>query len=263
MERIEANGVALAYELSGSDAAPTVVLSHSLAAASGMWEPQVTALSGPYRILSYDMRGHGESDAPEGPYSFEMLADDVAGLMDALGIERAHFVGLSIGGMIGQHFALRHPDKVDRLALCSTTSRVPAEGRPMWDQRIKDVVEQGMESQVAPTIDRWFTPDFLNGDPDAVAGIEAMIRSTPTQGLIGCAHAIRELDVTGRLGEIEHRTLVMPGELDEGAPVAASEVIANAIPNARLRVIPGVRHLSNVERPDLFNEALSDFLDER
>ncbi len=261
MKKADVNGTTLAYEITGKAGAPVVILGHSLAATMGMWDPQVVRFGDHYRLLRYDMRGHGASGAPKGPYTFEMLAGDVVGLMDAEGIDKAHYVGLSIGGMIGQYLGLLHGDRFDKLALCSTTSRVPAEGRPMWDQRIADVEKGGMKTQVEPTLDRWFTPGFRERAPETVGRIGAMIEKTPPAGLIGCAHAIRELDVTDKLSGIANQTLVVPGELDEGAPVAASEVIAGHIPGAGMYIVPGVRHLTNVEAPEAFNESVMAFLD--
>lgn len=260
MERLDVNGTTLACEMAGRNDAPAVILCHSLAATMGIWDAQVVTLSSRFRLVRYDLRGHGASAAPEGPYTFEMLAGDVIALMDGLGIERAHFVGISIGGMIGQYLGLLHGGRIGKLALCSTTSRTPPEGRGLWDQRVADVEKGGMATQVEATLDRWFTPAFRARAPETIGRIEAMIRATPVQGLLGCAHAIRALDVTDRLPCIGNPTLVMPGELDQGAPVAASLAIAEKIPEAGMYVIPGARHLTNVENPEAFNEALMAFL---
>jgi 3-oxoadipate enol-lactonase len=226
----------------------------------GMWDPQVVRLAARFRVVRYDMRGHGASDTAEGPYSFEMLAADVVALMDALHIAKAHFVGLSIGGMIGQYLGLLHGDRLNKLVLCSTTSRVPPEARPMWDERITQIRMGGMTTQVEATLERWFTPGFRTRAPETVGRIAATIQGTPASGVLGCAHAIRKLDVTGRLPQIKTPTLVMPGELDPGAPVAASQAIVERIPGASMYIVPGVRHLSNVEAPEAFNETLLAFL---
>ncbi len=255
-----AGGVDIACDVQGPRDAPVVTLSHSLAAARGMWDEQVRALGHDYRVVRYDLRGHGESGVSAPPYDFAMLADDVVAVLDHLGIEQTHFVGLSIGGMIGQHLALRHPDRVARLALCSTTSRIPEEMRPNWDERVAAVQEQGMEGQVDGTIERWFNDTFVQQAPDTVERIRDMIRNTPVNGFIGCARAVQHLDVTDQLHRIPHQTLCMQGERDPGTTVEAAQTIAERIPNAHLRILPGVKHLGNVETPEAFNTALSGFL---
>ena len=259
--KVTANGIEIHYRLDGPAGAPVVVMSHSLAAHVGMWEDQLPILSD-YRVLRYDTRGHGGTDAPEGEYTLGQLAGDLLGLLDALRVEKAHFVGLSMGGMVGQTAALRDPGRFLTLSLCDTSSRVPPEGRALWSERIAAARSGGMESLVASTIDRWFSAGFQAAAPERVERVREMIRATPVAGYCGCCAAIRDLDVTGRLAEIRVPTLLVVGEHDPGTPVAAHEVIRDRIEGARLVVIDDALHFTNVERTDAFNAALGGFLAE-
>jgi 3-oxoadipate enol-lactonase len=258
--QINANGIDTHYTLTGPDSGPVLMFSHSLATHLGMWEPQLDALSDRYRLLRYDTRGHGGTAAPEGPYTLEQLADDAVGLIDAIGIDEIHWVGISMGGMIGQALALNHPDRLTSLTLCDTTSQIPAEASPVWIERIETARAQGMEPLVGPTIERWFSPGYIDRRPDVVDGIRAMIRATPAAGFIGCAQAIMQLDYTRRLAEITLPTLIIVGEEDPGTPVADSELIHGEIGGSELIILPEARHLTSIERADDFNRALSAFL---
>lgn len=259
--KITANGIGIRYELEGPATAPVVVMSHSLAANVGMWEDQMPALSG-FRVLRYDTRGHGGTDAPEGDYTLDQLAGDLFALLDVLEIDRAHFVGLSMGGMVGQTAALRDPGRFLSLSLCDTSSRVPGEGRALWSERMEAARAHGMESLVESTIDRWFSRAFQAAAPARVERVREMIRTTPAAGYRGCCAAIRGLDLTDRLGGIRLPTLLLVGEDDPGTPVAAHEVIRDRIEGSRLVVIRDALHFSNVEQAEVFNEALGAFLAE-
>ena len=259
--KITANGIGIRYELEGPETGPVVVMSHSLAATHRMWDDQMKTLAG-YRVLRYDTRGHGGTDVPAGDYTLEELAGDVLGLLDALTIEKAHFVGLSMGGMIGQTAALAAPDRFLSLALCDTSSRIPPEGRAVWSERMATARAEGMESLVESTIDRWFSPGFRAAEPERVDRVRAMIRATPVAGFSGCCAAIRNLDLTDRIAAIEIPTLLIVGEHDPGTPVAAHEVIRDRIEGARMVVIEEARHFTNVEAAEIFNETLAAFLRE-
>jgi len=260
MLKIHVNGVELAYRIDGAPrAAPWVVLSHSLACDHTMWDPQMEALRG-FRVLRFDTRGHGASEAPTGEYTMEQLAADAHALLDALGIERFHFVGLSMGGMIGQQLALRVPLRMATLTLADTTSRYPPEARPLWDQRIALVRAQGMDALVPTTLERWFTARFREQHVETVARIAAQIRATRVPGYLGCAHAISHIDLTARLASVGCPTLVMVGAEDRGTPPEMAEEIVRAIEGARLEVIAAAAHLSNIEQPATFNRLLTAFL---
>jgi 3-oxoadipate enol-lactonase len=257
---IEANGIAIHYELSGKKQAPVVVLSHSLACSRVMWWPQLELLEAHFRVLRYDTRGHGDSQVPPGPYTLEQLAEDAIGLLDALKIDRVHWIGLSMGGMIGQGLALNYPDRLETLVLADTAPRMPAETQPVWQERIDAARREGMPSQVQSTLERWFTGAYLQQNPPAVETIRKQILATSPTGYIGCSEAIRGLNYLDRLAEITIPTLIMVGEEDPGTPVAASQAMHSQIQHSQLVVIPQAAHLSNIEQADVFNDHLMTFL---
>ena len=258
--RIKANGIQLNYELTGPKDAPVVVLSHSLACSMIMWNPQLDVLEPHFRVLRYDMRGHGDSDAPEGSYTLEQLAADAIALLDALRIQSAHFVGLSIGGMIGQCLALNYADRFQSLTLCDTAPILPDEAKPLFEERKKRGRENGMEALVQETLERWFTQPYLNQKPPAVDLIRNQILATPVAGFLGCSDAILGLNYLDRLSEIKLPTLIMVGEHDPGTPVSASEAIHERIAGSKLVIFPSAAHLSNIEQAEAFNAELLDFL---
>ena len=176
--KAETNGIGTYYELHGKEGLPWLVLSHSLACSVRMWDEQIAAFKDRYRILAYDTRGHGSSDAPAGPYTLELLADDLKALLYRLGIARAHYCGLSMGGMIGQTFALKHPGMFTSLTLADTTSRMPAEALPVWQDRIRTAESQGMQPLVEPTLARWFTEPYRKAEPQTMQRIGTLIGST-------------------------------------------------------------------------------------
>jgi 3-oxoadipate enol-lactonase len=259
---VHANGIDINYEISGKPGAPVVVLSHSLGSSRIMWNPQMALLEPAYSVLRYDTRGHGESSAPAGAYTLEQLAADALALADALDIDRFHWVGLSMGGMIGQCLALDHPDRLASLCLCDTAATVGADAQPVWDERIAAAKKDGPQALVQGTLERWFTPAYLQPEGPHVSEIRDQFLSTPVDGFIGCSEAIRRLDYLERLGEITLTTLIMVGEDDPGTPVAASQMMHERIPDSRMVVIPSAAHLSNIEQADIFNGHLLDFLKE-
>jgi len=210
--------------------------------------------------LRFDTRGHGDSDAPEGKYSLEMLAEDAVALLDALQIDTVHFVGLSMGGMIGQNLALDHKKRLKSLALCDTSAIMPDEVQPIWQQRLAAARENGMQGQVEETLERWFTPAYLKKNPPEVEMIRRQIAATPLAGYIGCSEAIRRLDNLKRLSAINIPTIIIVGEEDPGTPVAVSEAMHERISGSKMVILPSARHLSNIEQAGAFNEALTDFL---
>ena len=258
--KIKANGIEMQYTLDGPGGAPVVTLSHSLATNLSMWDPQLDALRARYRVLNYETRGHGGTDAPAAAYTLDQLADDARALLQALGIAKTHWCGLSMGGMIGQTLALKHPDLFLSLSLCDTSSRIPAEARPLWADRIKTAESQGMEPLVEPTLGRWLTAPFRERRKDVVGKVASMIRSTPPTGYAGCCHAIAALDLTDRISAISLPTLIVVGEEDQGTPVAASRVMNERIKGSELVIIPSAAHLSNLEQPEAFTGALAKFL---
>jgi len=263
--KIKANGIAVEYAVEGNvgdglkDKRPWLVLSHSLAATWRMFEPQVGHLAGRFRVLGYDTRGHGGTDAPAGAYTLDQLADDLNALLDALEVREAHFLGLSMGGMIGQTFALKYPGRLKSLVLADTTSGYGPEAGALWQGRIKMAHERGMDALAAPTLERWFTAPFREAQPDTVRRIGDMIRATPVAGYAGCCHAISKIDLTAKLGAIRVPTLVIVGREDMGTPVAMAEAIHRGIAGSELAVLDSAAHFSNVEQAPAFNRALDAF----
>lgn len=241
----------------GGDA---VLLVHAIGCDHRMWDALAADLAPSFRVVRMDVRGHGRSEVTPRPYSLAQLAGDAARILDECGIDKAHWVGLSMGGMIGQAFALEHPGRLGRLVLANTTSSYGAEGPKMWEARAKAVAEGGMAAITELAMTRYFSDDFRAARPEVVDEVKRRFLATPPQGYIGCCDAIRDLDFTARLGEIRARTLVIAGGKDAGTPVAMSQAIAAHIPGARLAVIPGAAHLSAVEDPAAFNSLARDFL---
>jgi 3-oxoadipate enol-lactonase len=260
MSTVSVNGIETYYELHGKEGAPWLAFSHSLACDVRMWDAQVEALKERFRILVYDTRGHGRSAAPAGPYTLEALAGDLSGLLKKLNIRSTHFCGLSMGGMIGQTFALKYPGVLDSLTLANTTSRYPPEAAPMWAERIRTVQAQGMQPLLEPTLGRWFTEAFRKTNDAAVKKIAGSILATPPAGYAGCCAAIPTINVTARLKEIKCPVLVIGGEQDMGTPPAMQRETHENAPGSKLVMIPQAAHLSNLEQPAAFTRALSDFL---
>ena len=255
--KINANGIQIHYTIDGEG--PWLTMSHSLACDSRMWDEQVAVLAKRFKVLRFDTRGHGRTEAPGGAYSLDMLADDAAGLLAALGARSTHWIGISMGAMIGQTLAVRTPDLLSSLVLADTTSRNPPEVWPMWQERIDIAESKGMEPLVEPTLARWFTAPYLKARPERVKPIADMIRATPVAGYVGCCHALPKIDLTGRLKEIKVPVLALTGT--EDASAASTRTIHESIPGSAFVAIPSASHVANVEQPEAFNAALTKFYD--
>jgi 3-oxoadipate enol-lactonase len=258
--QVQANGITINYTLDGPADAPVVTLSHSLACDVTMWDPQMAMLTAKYRVLRFDTRGHGKTSAPAGAYTLDMLAEDARGLLKALNIPKTHWIGLSMGGMIGQMLALQSPGLLQSLTICDSSSRVPPEARPMWQERIDTAKSKGMAALVDSTLGRWFTEPFLKSQPAKIEPIRKLILNTPVDGYCGCGQAISQLDNTDKLPAIKLPTLIVVGRQDVGTPVAASEVMHGKIAGSKLVILEDASHISNVEQPETFNKAIGDFL---
>lgn len=260
--KIKANGIDIHYDISGSG--PVVMFAHSLGSDLSIWVAQKSALAGRHTVLAYDIRGHGGTsygnEATPGAYGFDLLAQDVLALLDALQIEKVSFVGISLGGMIGQALALAAPQRIEKLVLADTTSRYPPEARALWPERIRQIEASGLAPLVAPTLERWFTAPYRAAHPEVVARIGALIAATPVAGYVGCCHAIAGLNFTERLAAVKPPTLVMVGDQDAGTPPAMARELAAAIPGARLEIITGAAHLSNIEQAVAFNQLVAEFI---
>jgi 3-oxoadipate enol-lactonase len=255
---VHINGARIHYRLDGDAGAPVVMLSNSLMSNHAMWDPQVPALLARFRVLRYDTRGHGESEVTPAPYRIEQLADDAAALIEAAGVSAVHFVGLSMGGMIGQQLAVRHPAKVLSLSLCDTASEMPTPA--MWNERIAAARQDGVSALIDSTIKRWFVAGFIEREPHTITWVRRMIATTTAEGYIGCASAVRDMSQTHLLKQITAPTQVIVGREDPACTLAASEVLQREIVGATLHVIDDAAHLANIEKPELFTRLLLDFI---
>jgi 3-oxoadipate enol-lactonase len=261
--RISVNGIDVHYELAGPRSRPCLMFSHSLGAALEMWRPQLDDLGRDYRVLAYDLRGHGGTRATPGAYSLDLLANDACALLDALQIDKVWFVGLSIGGMIGMRMALLHAPRLHGAVLASTLSELPDVAREAFAQRIQQTLEQGMEPQVEPAIERWFTAELRRRRPPMLDQVRAMIRSCDPIGYAGCAQAVRTLALTSELERIQVPTLVLAGAEDPGAGPAIARAIHERIAGSELVVIDGAAHLVNLERAEEFDRVVRGFVTSR
>jgi len=260
-DTIKANGAEIAYRFDGPEDGPVVMMSNSLASNYAMWDPQIPALTDKYRVLRYDQRGHGGSEATNPPYSFDLLLEDACALLNALGIGKVHFCGLSMGGMTGQLFGAKHPEMLHSLILCDTTSKMPDPS--VWDARIEAARGDGMAALAPSTLERWFTAPYREKMPRAVERIHDMIAATPVNGFVGCCKAIQALNQTRLLSGIKTPTLIIVGADDPSTTVEHSEIIHGEIAGSKLVVLDDAAHLSNIEQADKFNTALRTFLDDR
>ncbi|MUL40269.1 3-oxoadipate enol-lactonase [Streptomonospora sp. PA3] len=237
----------------GPTDAPLLVLSGSLGSTLQMWEPQAAALADRFRVVCYDTRGHGRSPVPPGPYSLADLGGDVLRLLDRLGAERAHFAGISLGGMTGMWLAAHAPERIDRLAVLCTAPRMEPEA---WRQRAATVREQGVASIAASVVQRWFTSGYAEREPEVAERMRGMVAGTPDEGYAGCCSAIENMDLRADLGRIAAPTLVVAGAQDPATPPEQAEAIAAAVPHSRLHVLEGGAHLASWERADQVNGLL-------
>ena len=253
-------GVGIHYRVDGTEGAPWLTFSNSLATDLRLWDAQVTALAPRFRILRYDTRGHGQSAAPAGAYSFDDLVGDLVGLWDHLGIARTHMVGLSLGGMTAVGVAIGHGERLASAAVCDARADAPPAFADAWDERIAAVREGGMAALVEPTVERWFTPAFQERAADQLERVREMIRATSADGYIGCARALQGLNYLPRMGEITVPTRFIVGKQDGGAPPAVMQEMHAAVADSSFVEIDPAGHLSNIENPAAFGAALDDFL---
>ncbi|WP_372024855.1 alpha/beta fold hydrolase [Tistrella mobilis] len=245
------DGVEIAVEQSGNPEGPALVLVHALAVDHTVWDLVAAPMRASRRIVAIDIAGHGMSgvraSTTETPQTLDRLADDVEQVVAALGIARADFAGVSIGGMIGQVLGVRNPAWLRSLTLVCTVSDVPDEAQAMWDARIAAVRDQGMDGQVDATLERWFTPAFRDLAPSALDQVAAIIRTTPPEGFIAAAHAIKGLAMGAKLPGVKVPTLVASGAQDVGSPPEAGRAIAAAIPGARFELLDPCGHMGPIE----------------
>ena len=258
--KVTANGIGLNCAIDGPEGKPWLTFSNSLATDLRMWDAQVDALKPDFRILRYDKRGHGGSDAPDGPYTFDMLVGDVIGLWDALGIERSHFVGLSIGGMTAIGLGIDHADRLLSLVIANSRADMPPADAEAWNGRVALARERGMDALAPMTVERWCSKPFLDSGAPALETLRAMVAGTSVTGYVGCARALQTLGFEPRLGEIATRTLFIAGADDVGTPADNMRRIAAMIPGTETIELSPAGHISCMEKPGEFNAALKRFL---
>jgi 3-oxoadipate enol-lactonase len=250
--------VRLQHRFDGPAGAPVLVLSNSLGTDLELWSANLTAWSSSFRVLRYDHRGHGGSDAPPGPYTIESLASDLLALLDGAGVERASFCGLSLGGAVGMWLAANAPERIDRLVLACTAARF---GDPAaWHERADVVRRQGIDAIADAHLGRWFTRAFAEREPAVVAEFRERLVATPREGYAGCCEALAGWDFRERLGEVQAPTLVIAGADDPATPPERAALLADPIPNAKLVVLPDAAHLANVGQPAAFSQTVLDHI---
>ncbi len=250
--------VELNYQIDGEPDLPWLVFSNSVATDLSLWDIQVQALKSRFRILRYDQRGHGKSDAPSGEYSIDLAADDLRNLMNSLDIREANLVGISMGGMTVLTLAKRHPQLVDKLVVCDCGPAASPASANQWLQRIEAVKEKGMESIIDETLGRWFTKETLDSKSSIVEAVADMIRNTPNDGFIGSAHALATFDLRPGLEDIRVPTLFIAGEHD--AVIEGTRSLSKAVPDSKFIAVAKAGHLCNLENPEGFLSALTDLL---
>jgi 3-oxoadipate enol-lactonase len=222
-----------------------------------MWDAQVAPFTRDFRLVRYDRRGHGRSGVPKGPYTMERLGRDVLAVLDALGIERVNWCGLSMGGMVGQWLGANAPERIERLVLTNTSSYFA--DKTMWNERLKLVREKGVAAFAAANMERWFSKGFRERSPKVVAWMQEMFAATPLEGYIACGEAVRDMDHRELLPKIKAPTLVIAGKHDPATPPDANEYIKDHIPVARFALLDAA-HISNVEQPEAYTKAVLEFL---
>jgi 3-oxoadipate enol-lactonase len=251
------DGSRIAYRFDGPADKPVLLLSNSIGTDLTMWDPQIEAFSKHFRLLRYDSRGHGASDVPAGPYSLDRLGRDAGELLDALNIDRAHFLGLSLGGMVGQWLGIHAPERIDRLILSNTAAYLgPAKE---FHDRITGVLKADRSETAEMFLRNWFPPNLLESNGPFIAKTRAGLLATDPQGFGGSLAAVRDMDMRRTISLISHPTLVIGGQYDTVTLASHSELIAATVPGAKLVILPVV-HLSNLEAPEAFVRAVLDFL---
>ena len=263
VQRIRVGDIEVAYRFDGAEGAPLLMMAHAMGTSHRIWDPQVDALGFRYRLLRYDWRGHGDTDAPQGPYTLAQFVDDAVGTMDALGVEQVHWVGISTGGMIGQGLAIHHPGRIRSLTLCNTTSQANAWYREWVKERQAVVKRDGMPAVWQMTDHLWFTDAYVAARGPGYRAVQEVFEKTDVTGYLGGTSAVADLAYRDDLHRIAAPTQIIAAGADTVTPVDHSQAMHERIAGSRLDVIGGQRHFSNVEVPDQFNAVLGDGLAQR
>jgi 3-oxoadipate enol-lactonase len=257
--KVKANGISFNCEISGPDSAPWLIFSNSLATNLHMWDPQEAELKGQFRMLRYDQRGHGQTEAPPGRYTFEILCADVIALMDTLNIKRAHWCGVSMGCGTGMALVQQHPERFDRMVLCDNVGRSTPESAKQWEERIAMAQKSGMAAMVDSTMQRWFPKETLDRNPPHMDIIRKMILTTPVNGFYGCGAALADHNFRPLMPKVKNPVLWMCGEKD-GNTAASMKVMQDELPGSKYVVLPGAGHISNMDQPEMFTRSVREFL---
>jgi 3-oxoadipate enol-lactonase len=256
---IKANGITFNYRIDGAEGSPWLILSNSLATNLEMWDEQAAQLKGTFRVLRYDQRGHGQTDAPAGRYTFEMLMADLIALMDALAIKRAHWCGISMGGATGMGLVQRNAERFDRLIICDTPGQSTPASAAQWEERMASAQKGGMQVQLESTIARWFPPETVKANPPHLDKLRKMIVETPVNGFVGGSAALANHDYRPGMKDVKNPILYMCGEKD-GHNAKVMRQMQQEFPAAKYIELPGAGHISNMDRPAEFTNAMREFL---
>lgn len=254
---VDVEGCRINVEVEGPEDAPAVVFSNSLGTNLHMWDDQATALAKHFRVIRYDQRGHGKSDAPKPPYSLERLGRDVLAILDHLDIKSAHFVGLSMGGCTGMWLGRHARGRFGKLVLSNTGAKIG--DAALWNDRIQSVLKDGMKAVAEVVLERWFTPNFRKREPAVVKRVREMLLTTPPAGYAGCSAALRDMDERAGIAEIKAPTLVIAGKHDPATPPESGEFIASRIKDAKFVVLDAA-HLANLEQSATYTDTIEKFL---
>jgi 3-oxoadipate enol-lactonase len=257
MAMIQSDGCPLYVETQGPERAPVIMLCNSLGTTLEMWDAQAKAFARNFRVVRYDRRGHGKSGVTKGPYDMAMLARDALAIMDAIGLTKVNWCGLSMGGMVGQWLGANAPERIERLVLANTHYYYP--DKDFWTARIRTITEKGLAHIVGPNMERWFTKDFREREPDTLARMTEIFVATPLAGYVACCEAVRDMDHRDLLSKIRAPTLVIAGRYDPSIPIEAAEHIRSHIPGAALTLLDAA-HISAVEQADDFSAEVLGFL---
>jgi 3-oxoadipate enol-lactonase len=261
MPQVDTNGIKIEYRFDGKEGAPYITFVTGIANDLTMWDAQVPALGRDFRLLRYDLRGHGDTLATEGDYSIELLVRDLAGLMNELNIQKTHLIGLGLGGAIVQAFAIEQPQRVNALVPCCCRAKMVPEFAAMWHKLREAVARDGVEVIVEPTAQRWFSDEFKAANPKVLQDVRNMIRATTTLGYLGVTAAFLGLDLESKLGQIKSPTLYLSGAEDKlGGPPTLMAELAKKVPGAQHRSVPKAAHIANIQNPAGFNKEVGDFL---
>jgi 3-oxoadipate enol-lactonase len=261
MPQVDINGIKIEYRVDGKEGAPYVTFVTGIANDLTMWDSQAETLGRDFRILRYDLRGHGDTQATEGDYSIDLLVKDLAGLLNELNIQKTHLVGLGLGGAIVQAFAIEHSHRVNALVPCCCRAKMVPEFAALWQKLRAAVAKDGVEVIVEPTAQRWFSDDWKAANPQVLQNVRNMIRGTTTNGYLGVTAAFMGLNIEDKLPQIKAPTLYVSGAEDKiGGPPELMTELARKVPGAQHRSIPKAAHIANIQNPTAFNQVVGDFL---